>query len=784
VNHHTNGFVSEAESAAASYHAAGFSVVPIRTDGTKAPAISEWQTLQRDRLSSDRLHRLFDSAGVGIIGGTVSGGLTIIDNDAPELWAAYLEDVEIEAPGLIERLPHVLTPKKGHHLYLRCEGPTPGNEKLAIGFTEREGPRREKRTLFETRGEGGYVVGVGSPAECHPTKNRYLHVGGPAIEDTPTISVEERALLFRIARRFTEAATETPRAPAPTATPRNHADGLSVGDDFNQRASWEEILDPHGWTKCGGRGTLTNWRRPGKTDPGASATTGCVSQAGNELLAVFSSNAYPFEIPAGETCGTFTKFAAYATLNHGGDFGEATRALSRLGYGPAPRAAAPAERSQAAPKQQPLEVLPWKPFPTECLPDPMRALVERGAECIGVDETFIISPAFAVAAMAIGNSRRITVNESWSEPATVWAATCGEPGTRKTPAQKLVTAPLESHQDELDDSHDNEDEKAPRAAAFVTDCTIERLAGLLHDNPRGVGMLRDELSSWFQALTRYRSQGSDAAQWLELFNDGRLHIHRKHGDQKYICVRDANVSICGSIQPQVLRRCLDGGNTENGLASRFLLANPPKRLARGFPKGVDDRTRTKWAVCVRRLLAIEMDTDATGKSTGRSLAMSPEATAVWESFYERHLVRIFEASGALAAAYSKLERYALRLGLVFHLIETASDPMGDDTADITGEAMDRAVRVVEWYIHETGRIYGRWSQGDDHDQTMRVVEWLESRGGRSTTGKMIAGKLFRCAAEAELALGPLVTARILDVETITHEGPGRPGTEYVLRSKQ
>ena len=100
------------------------------------------------------------------------------------------------------------------------------------------------------------------------------------------------------------------------------------GDDFNANGpSWDQIITA--WTYVGNDGKQTSyWRRPGKSD-GISATTGYLhTQDGYELLYVFSSNAAPLE--AGKA---YTKFAAYAYLNHGGDFKAAAADLREQGYG-------------------------------------------------------------------------------------------------------------------------------------------------------------------------------------------------------------------------------------------------------------------------------------------------------------------------------------------------------------------------------------------------------------------------------------------------------------------
>lgn len=99
------------------------------------------------------------------------------------------------------------------------------------------------------------------------------------------------------------------------------------GDDFNARESWAKILEPHGWTALRDGDDVIYWRRPGKTDESHAATT---NHLNSDRLHVFSSNADPFE----PDC-SYSKFSAYALLNHSGDFYAAAADLRRRGYGKA-----------------------------------------------------------------------------------------------------------------------------------------------------------------------------------------------------------------------------------------------------------------------------------------------------------------------------------------------------------------------------------------------------------------------------------------------------------------
>lgn len=135
----------------------------------------------------------------------------------------------------------------------------------------------------------------------------------------PTINEAERGLLLVAARAQTEYIE-----PAKIFRPPSTSTGNRPGDDFNTRATWDEVLEPHGWEQAGQRGSLTDWRRPGKST-GSSATT---NFGESDLLYVFSTNADPFEADR-----AYQKFAAYTLLNHDGDFSAAAADLASKGYG-------------------------------------------------------------------------------------------------------------------------------------------------------------------------------------------------------------------------------------------------------------------------------------------------------------------------------------------------------------------------------------------------------------------------------------------------------------------
>ena len=324
--------------AAQAYAAAGICVIPLRTDGSKAPALPAWKQYEHHQPDPADLCRWFSEGrhGIGLINGAVSGNLETLDFDEPGLYERFetlcLEQGREE---LVGRLPLVATPSGGRHLLYRCTELVDGNQKLAQRLV---GGSLE--TLIETRGEGGYIVAPGSPVGCHPagTPYRFLR-GGPA--SLPRITPEERRWLLTVAALFNEHLPPTCIRDAPAPQSRRgaaqsrvsdqsraagpHAPGLMPGEDYNARGDYEAVLEAHGWRRLGEAVGKGLWQRPGKTGPGLSATS---NYAGSGVFYVFSANAAPFEPQV-----AYPPFAVYTLLEHGGDFSNAARALIADGFG-------------------------------------------------------------------------------------------------------------------------------------------------------------------------------------------------------------------------------------------------------------------------------------------------------------------------------------------------------------------------------------------------------------------------------------------------------------------
>lgn len=305
----------------------GISVVPISPDGSKRPAC-RWRVYQQRHPRLYELTRWFrgTNQGLALITGAISGGLEALDFDSRESYARWSERVqeagltalhERLTEGYLEATPH------GIHLLYRCPRCIEGNQKLAkVPAVE---PQRWQ-TLIETRGEGGLVVVAPSCGSIHPSGKPYILLHG-GIATIATITPVERQRLLAEARSFD--ASPPPLPPEPTRTrglasgpPSTSHGSVRPGDRYNQETFWEEVLVPHGWKLLYTHDGESYWQRPGKDGPGISATT---NYQGSDLLYVFSTST------GFEADRSYSKFAAYAVLEHGGDFSAAARALAAQG---------------------------------------------------------------------------------------------------------------------------------------------------------------------------------------------------------------------------------------------------------------------------------------------------------------------------------------------------------------------------------------------------------------------------------------------------------------------
>ena len=175
----------------------GISICPVQVNGTKRPQ-GKWKGYQEQRCSSRDLlcwYDRWDPFAIGVVCGTVSDNLLVVDIDDSELIAPFESELRTKYPALFEALVAVETGSGKRHLYLFCDEPF-GPRQTFVKMSD-------NKWAIEFRSEGNYVIGPGSPTSTHKSGKPY-HVIRGDIGEIRSFSPEEVATLVDTAKSFEE----------------------------------------------------------------------------------------------------------------------------------------------------------------------------------------------------------------------------------------------------------------------------------------------------------------------------------------------------------------------------------------------------------------------------------------------------------------------------------------------------------------------------------------------------------------------------------------------------
>lgn len=676
-------------------NAAGLCVLPPRQDGSKQPDATHWAPYHTKRSNPLEIERWYAGGrrtGIGFVCGVVSGHLELFEFDDADTYERYVATaVEAGLGPLVERIGAgyaEATPGGGVHWYYRLSDSEAKTAVLARRPAVDSAGKPRPKPLIETKGNGGYAVAAPSNGGVHPTGGAYRILrGGPTT--IAVISAAERDALWSLARTF----DEMPRAESlPTGPASDEGDmrwGVRPGDDFNARATWAEILEPQGWEAVRTQGDETLWRRPDGYPGGWGAST---NFRGSDLLYVWTTAAPPFAPDK-----AYSKFAAYALLNHGGRYAEAARALASRGYG---RAAESGWAGASIPVESSLSPVP--PFPVEALPPVARELVRAGALALGCPPDFIVPHLLAFAGAAAGNSRRLRIKDGYVVAPIFWVGVVGKPGTAKSPALGLARAPLDILQREAWTAYGQDlerwgeqtpAERGPKPRPqhfFATDTTTEAIA-LALTSSRGIAITADELAAWVNGFNSYKGgKGGDRQSWLSSWSGAPLKPNRKSGEPIY--VPEPVVCVTGTIQPEVLPDLAGEAARDDGFIPRLLLSWPDADPAPWSDASVSDPT-------VDALINVFRALRLPGEATV-VVSLTADAYAEWVGWYNENQAITATSSGLAAGWAAKAPVHLARIALVLHLF---ANP-GDHARRLDVETLGDAIAVVEYYRAHLARV--------------------------------------------------------------------------------
>lgn len=369
--------------------------------------------------------------------------------------------------------------------------------------------------------------------------------------------------------------------------------------------------------------------------------------------------------------------------------------------------------------------------------------LETAATAKGVPIDYVGAGLLATASGVIGNARWASPWVDWKEPPTLWVMLVGEPSSGKSPALDAVLEPLAEIEAVLKAAYAKditawrgegeiaaialqqwkvalksamesgtamppkpamaEDKPQPvQQRIRVTDVTIEKVAVMLSDLPRGLLLVRDELTGWLGSMERYSSGGGDRPFWLEAYGGRSYSVDRK-SNLNPIFVPHLSVAVVGGAQPDKLSRLLVKCD-DDGLLARFLTVFPePVPLSR--PKvGID---RGKLVEAFKRLHGLQMPLDETGECHPLCLPFTEAAQERLHEFRSTCRSREEEAHGIFKSHLGKLGGMVVRVSNVLTHLDWSATGEGDAPTAIDVQAVERAIALVgEHYANHAFRAYG------------------------------------------------------------------------------
>ena len=338
-------------------------------------------------------------------------------------------------------------------------------------------------------------------------------------------------------------------------------------------------------------------------------------------------------------------------------------------------------------------------FPIEVFPQTVQDIILDLNKAQGLPVDFIAgSMLFAVSA-AIGNTSIAYLKKDTIASALIYIALVGRPGTGKSYPLDWILTPLR-HRD-LEDYKtfiekykrfsDGEIEKPIQSRLLVSDVTKEKLNLIHSQNPRGLGLVCDELLSFYNNINRYH-KGDDKVYYLSNWSSKREPVDRMSDEMPQNDFKQY-ISIAGTIQPNLIGEFLKGYNSVNGWFDRWLFAYPKsQKFARLSRIEIQDKTIKNWANIIFKILNTPFEVDTKPKV----LRYDEKAYNTFFDWFETNADIVDnKPDGPLFQLQGKFSIYAQRLTLILETLDWASGT--GSGLEIKESSMLRGIKLTEYY---------------------------------------------------------------------------------------
>ncbi len=419
-------------------------------------------------------------------------------------------------------------------------------------------------------------------------------------------------------------------------------------------------------------------------------------------------------------------------------------------------------------------------FPITAFPTIFQAIIKCLNEQSKFNIDHVSTMILTTASALVGNSVRVKIKNSWSEPCILWTAIVADSGSMKSPIINFCTEPLlrleielaEKHVEKIEKWEEDKDafyqSKSNKGQVFsiprprrpdmiLSTATIEGVVDAFLRNQRGFILLQDEIAAWIKDMTAYTS-GSAQEQWLSLQNGKFIKKNTKIDDATFITKPFCSVS--GGIQPAKLYIMAKDGRSEDGSLFRILFSFPDNDPAHELDDSdIDNDTIELYNNLMLRLYSlgnksfykpplfqketpidpyapappIQLTDLVPDKNGTYSITLSNDAKVL---FYEWNkaitkTINDEKENSTLRSILKKMEGYIPRIALIIEAMYWADSDKEVVFKEIRKEAMQGAIDIVEYFKATAFKV-----------QTVLNKSTKDNNGSSASKYKIDFNKLF------------------------------------------
>jgi hypothetical protein len=347
----------------------------------------------------------------------------------------------------------------------------------------------------------------------------------------------------------------------------------------------------------------------------------------------------------------------------------------------------------------------------------LQEIINHYSEIKGYPIEYFITAFIAASSTALGRSFTLNTG-NFSSVGIVWAAIVGKPGIAKSEAQSDAFKPIKKWQfnilrqydaecqelEEIKANNPKNKTEVPEPKSFLlSDITPEKLSVTLAANPKGCGIVYDELAGFIGRFNRY-SAGADEQMFLSLFNGDSI-IRTRMDSKTNAAIEKTFLTIVGTIQPGVLKAVFQG-KADSGFFDRWLMCYP-ENVIKPYPNSIslDPVCEQRYETLIHRLLSLTYN-----EYEQLTCHYSKESYSIINT-YQRSLIDIQNKTDNdnERSVLAKMEVYLHRFALLLNSIEYAFNPSTDWVENpswqtISEQAATGATVLCRYFIDQAMKI--------------------------------------------------------------------------------